>query len=85
MKRLPFLVIALALAALVLTPSFGQGLTAAQKANLKASLAVDTSVLKSADGQQLLAPSKDNRKVPTRPRAAKAPSPSFPRLRPRRN
>ena len=65
MKRLPLIVAALALAALVLTPAFG--LTAAQQANLKASLAVDTSVLKSADGQQLLAPSTDNRKVPMRP------------------
>ena len=67
MRRLAFIVVALVLAALVLTPAFGQKLTAAQQANLKASLAVDTSVLKSADGQQLLAPSKDNRKVPTRP------------------
>jgi hypothetical protein len=67
MKRLPFIVVAFALAALVLTPVFGQTLTTAQAANLKASLAVDTSVLKSADGQQLLAPSTDNRKVPARP------------------
>ena len=65
MKRLPFIVMAFALVALVLTPAFG--LTSAQQANLKASLAVDTSVLKSADGQQLLAPSTDNRKVPARP------------------
>jgi ABC-type sugar transport system substrate-binding protein len=67
MKRLPFIVVAFALAAFVLTPVFGQTLTTAQAANLKASLAVDTSVLKSADGQQLLAPSTDNRKVPARP------------------
>ena len=36
-------------------------------ANLEASLKVDTSGLKSADGQQLLRPSTDNRAVPTRP------------------
>jgi ABC-type sugar transport system substrate-binding protein len=65
MRRLPIIVMAFAIAALALTPVFG--LTPAQEANLKASLAVDTSVLKSADGQQLLAPSKDNRKVPVRP------------------
>lgn len=39
----------------------------AQSKGLTASLAVDTSVLKSADNQQLLAPSTDSRKVPTRP------------------
>ena len=69
MKRLPLILSVLALGALVL----GLGACApsaekvAQQANLKASLAVDTSVLKSADGQQLLAPSTDNRKVPARP------------------
>jgi len=36
-------------------------------ANLEASLKIDTSGLKSADGQQLLKPSSDNRTVPTRP------------------
>jgi len=44
-----------------------KNLTAAQQANLKASLAVNTGVLKSADNQLLLAPSTDNRKVPVRP------------------
>ena len=69
MRRLPFILVAFAIAALVLSFS-GCGARpeqAAQKANLKASLAVDTSVLQSADGQQLLAPSTDNRKVPARP------------------
>ena len=54
MKRLQFVLVVLALAALALAPAFGQTLTAAQQANLKASLAVDTRVLKSADGQQLV-------------------------------
>ena len=36
-------------------------------ANLEASLKIDTSGLKSADGQQLLRPSSDTRAVPTRP------------------
>jgi len=65
MKRAAFIVVALALLAMVAMPGFSQ--TAAQKANLAASLKVDTSVLKSADNQLLLAPSTDNRKVPTRP------------------
>ncbi len=69
MKRLLFIVMALALVAFVLTPAFGQSLTAAQQANLKASLAVDTSVLKSADGQLLLVPSAPTTAtVPARPR-----------------
>ncbi len=67
MKRLAVIVGALVLMAFALAPAFGQKLTAAQQANLKASLAVDTSTLKSADNQQLLAPSKDNRAVPKRP------------------
>jgi len=60
MKRAAFIVVALALMAMVAMPAFSQ-------ANLAASLKVDTSVLKSADNQLLLAPSTDNRKVPTRP------------------
>ena len=42
-------------------------LTAAQQANLEASLAVDTSVLKSADGQQLLRRPRTPATVPMRP------------------
>jgi ribose transport system substrate-binding protein len=64
MKRAVLILAVLALA-LIALPGFAQ--TAAQKANLAASLKVDTSVLKSADNQMLLAPSTDNRKVPTRP------------------
>jgi ribose transport system substrate-binding protein len=67
MKRLPLILVALALAAVVLTPAFGQSLTAAQQANLKASLAVDTSVLKSADGQQLVSSAAAPATVPARP------------------
>ena len=61
MKRAAMIVVALALVSLFAAPVF------AQSANLKASLAIDTKVLKSADGQLLLAPSTDNRKVPARP------------------
>ncbi|MCE5257019.1 MAG: sugar ABC transporter substrate-binding protein [Spirochaetaceae bacterium] len=46
---------------------FAQTLTVAQKANLEASLKIDTSILKAADNQQLLKVSTDNRKVPVRP------------------
>jgi ABC-type sugar transport system substrate-binding protein len=60
MKRAALIIGALALVALFAMPVFAQ-------ANLKASLAVDTSKILSADGQLLLAPSTDNRKVPTRP------------------
>jgi ribose transport system substrate-binding protein len=65
MKRVAFIAVALALLAFIAAPVFGQ--TSAQKANLAASLKVDTSKLLSADNQLLLAPSTDNRKVPTRP------------------
>ena len=65
MKRSILIVAALAILAIVALPCFGQ--TADQKANLAASLKVDTSVLKSADGQLLLAPSTDTRAVPKRP------------------
>ena len=65
MKRVAFIVVALALMALIAMPAFSQ--TAAQKANLAASLKIDTSKLMSADNQLLMAPSKDNRKVPKRP------------------
>jgi ABC-type sugar transport system substrate-binding protein len=65
MKRVAFIIVALALMAMVAMPAFSQ--TAEQKANLAASLKIDTSTLKSADGQLLLAPSTDNRKVPKRP------------------
>ena len=65
MKRAAFIVVALALMALIAMPAFSQ--TAAQKANLAASLKIDTSKLMSADNQLLMAPSKDNRKVPKRP------------------
>jgi ABC-type sugar transport system substrate-binding protein len=61
MKRAAMIIVALALVSLFAAPVF------AQSANLKASLAIDTKVLKSADGQLLLAPSTDNRKVPARP------------------
>jgi ABC-type sugar transport system substrate-binding protein len=66
MKRTVTVVAMLCMVALGVV-GFGQSLTAAQKANLAASLAVDTSVLKSADGQQLLKPSTDTRPVPVRP------------------
>jgi len=65
MKRAAFIVVALALMAMIAMPVFSQ--TAAQKANLAASLKIDTSKLMSADNQLLMAPSKDNRKVPKRP------------------
>jgi ribose transport system substrate-binding protein len=65
MKKLAFIALAIALAAFVAVPLIGQ--TAAQKANLAASLKIDTSKLLSADNQLLLAPSTDNRKVPKRP------------------
>jgi ribose transport system substrate-binding protein len=58
---------ALALFAIVAAPCFGQALTAEQKANLAASLKVDTSTLMSADNQPLIKSSTDTRKVPTRP------------------
>jgi ribose transport system substrate-binding protein len=67
MRRLAVIAAALALAAFALTPAFGQKLTAAQQANLKASLAVDTSVLKSADDQQLVSSAPSPAKVPARP------------------
>jgi ABC-type sugar transport system substrate-binding protein len=69
MKRLAFILMALAVVALAvsLVGCGGGSKKATAQANLKASLAVDTSGLKSADGQQLLAPSKDNREVPKRP------------------
>ena len=67
MKRLQFVLVVLALAALALAPAFGQTLTAAQQANLKASLAVDTRVLKSADGQQLVSSAPAPASVPARP------------------
>jgi ribose transport system substrate-binding protein len=67
MKRIAIVAAVLALLAFAVLPGFSQNLTAAQQANLAASLKVDTSVLKSADGQQLLAPSTDTRMVPKRP------------------
>lgn len=68
MKRMVILMVAATLAATYAFAAGGQqaGGTDA-KANLEASLKVDTSGLKSADNQQLLRPSTDNRKVPTRP------------------
>jgi len=63
----------LAVVAMAITFVFSMGgcakakATGAAKANLAESLKVDTSTLKSADNQQLLAPSTDNRAVPTRP------------------
>jgi len=59
MKRAVLILSALALVAFIAAPVFAD--------NLAASLAIDTKVLKSADGQLLLAPSTDNRKVPMRP------------------
>jgi len=66
MKRITLVIAALLFGAVLV---FAQGLTAAQQANLKASLALEPTVmaLKSADNQLLLAPSTDNRKVPARP------------------
>ncbi len=65
MKRAMFIAIVFALVAAIAMPCFGQ--TAAQKKNLADSLKIDTSTLRSADNQQLLKPSSDTRKVPTRP------------------
>ena len=70
MKRTTLLLAALALSLLVVFTVGGCAkakAAAAAKANLAASLKVDTSVLKSADNQQLLAPSTDTRQVPARP------------------
>jgi ribose transport system substrate-binding protein len=69
MKRVAFIAVAVGLA-ILFTLSLGSCQSkevVAAKANLAESLKVDTSTLKSADNQQLLAPSTDNRKVPTRP------------------
>jgi len=49
------------------TAGFAQNLTAAQKANLEASLKIDVSNLKAADNQPLVKLSTDNRPVPARP------------------
>ena len=67
MKRLAFIFATLLLGTVIAVS--GQNLSAAQQANLKASLALDSAAmqLRSADNQLLLAPSTDNRKVPTRP------------------
>ena len=67
MKKSLIAIAAIALMMIVAATGFAQNLTAAQKANLEASLKVDTSVLKAADTQQLLKASTDNRKVPVRP------------------
>jgi len=66
MKRITLVIAALLFGTVLV---FAQGLTAAQQANLKASLALEPTALalKSADNQLLLAPSTDNRKVPARP------------------
>ncbi|MDA8424576.1 MAG: sugar ABC transporter substrate-binding protein [Treponema sp.] len=67
MKRLAFIFATLLLGTVIAVS--GQNLSAAQQANLTASLALDSAAmqLRSADNQLLLAPSTDNRKVPTRP------------------
>jgi ribose transport system substrate-binding protein len=67
MKKSLFALAAIVLMMVVAATGFAQNLSAAQKANLEASLKVDTSVLKAADTQQLLKASTDNRKVPVRP------------------
>jgi ribose transport system substrate-binding protein len=71
MKRTISTIVALALCLSMVSFAFAAGGqqagTVDAKANLEASLKVDTSGLKSADGQQLLRPSTDNRPVPVRP------------------
>lgn len=71
MKRTISSIVAAALCLLVVSVAFAAGGQEAKggdaKANLEASLKVDTSGLKSADGQQLLRHSTDNRAVPARP------------------
>ncbi|HUW40418.1 MAG TPA: sugar ABC transporter substrate-binding protein [Rectinemataceae bacterium] len=66
MKRTAAIVAMLCMVALGVS-GFGQNLTAAQQANLTASLAVDTGVLKSADGQPLLTLNAPSRPCPVRP------------------
>jgi ribose transport system substrate-binding protein len=71
MKRMISTIVAAALCLSMASFAFAAGGQDAAggdaKANLAASLKVDTSGLKSADGQLLLKPSTDNRAVPTRP------------------
>ena len=71
MKRTISTIVAAALCLSVVSIAFAAGGQETKgvdaKANLEASLKVDTSGLKSADGQLLLKPSTDNRAVPTRP------------------
>ncbi|MFH2115246.1 MAG: hypothetical protein ABIJ86_12150, partial [Spirochaetota bacterium] len=71
MKRMISTIVAAALCISVASFAFAAGGQEAAgvdaKANLEASLKVDTSGLKSADGQLLLRPSTDNRPVPKRP------------------
>ncbi len=59
--------VCLSLASLAFATGAQEGATVDTAANLAASLQVDTSGLLSADGQQLLRPSTDNRPVPERP------------------
>lgn len=71
MKKLVTIVmvaaLSLSLAGFVFASGGQQSSGGNAKANLEASLKVDTSTLKSADNQPLLRPSTDNRKVPARP------------------
>jgi ribose transport system substrate-binding protein len=68
MKRMMVLILASALVFAMTTGCAKKEVAKSDtNANLEASLKIDTSGLKSADGQELLKPSTDNRAVPTRP------------------
>jgi ribose transport system substrate-binding protein len=67
MKKAASIVAFVAMAGICACGAFGQALSAQQKANLEASLKVDTSVLKSADNQSLIVLSSQKKVIPARP------------------
>ncbi|MEN6427580.1 MAG: hypothetical protein ABFE13_19680 [Phycisphaerales bacterium] len=67
MKKAFILVAVLAMVFAATAGVSAQTLTAAQKANLEASLKVDVAKLKSADNQSLIVLSTEKKVIPTRP------------------